>query len=175
MFCEQCGLWFEKNRYRRHLTMHREAWMKCLHCEKTFNRRVQLVRHLIFHITPKIKPFYCKICNYSNDRKGNVADHVKKVHKKEWSNEDIRTDKEELALMRKIAVEQADIVMGYKEVMGNKGKMKVLKGSSEPINKFNRMRSNHERAYTNVHEREQWYREDAAYKKVTPDPSSEQY
>ena len=87
-----------------------------------------------------------------------ATDHVKKVHKKEWSNEDIRTDKEELALMRKIAVEQADIVMGYKEVMGNKGKMKVLKGSSEPINKFNRMRSNHERAYTNVHEREQWYR-----------------
>ena len=92
--------------------------MKCLHCPKVFNRRVQLLNHLFMH--SKLKPYHCATCNYANDRKGNVADHVKKVHKKEWTNNDIVIDKAELALMRKICCREADIIQGYVDTEGNK-------------------------------------------------------
>ena len=49
-----------------------------------------------------------------------MADHVKKVHKKEWTNADIAVDKEELALMRKICCREADIIQGYVDLQGNK-------------------------------------------------------
>jgi len=113
-FCEQCGRTFSSSyKYKRHLDLHREMTLKCLHCDKLFNRRVQLLNHLFMHT--KLKPFKCSICNYSNDRKGNVADHVKKVHKKS-SNfyADVNTDMEELKLMRKICKREADLIQGYK-------------------------------------------------------------
>ena len=60
------------------------------------------------------------------------VDHVKKVHKKDWSNEDIRVDHEELALMKKIVTDQADQIQGLITVEGNKAKKKVLKAA--PVN-----------------------------------------
>ena len=111
-FCEICGRSFPSQyKYKRHLELHKDFNLQCLHCPKLFNRRVQLLNHLFMH--SKLKPYHCATCNYANDRKGNVADHVKKVHKKEWTNEDIMVDKEELALMRKICHREADIIQGY--------------------------------------------------------------
>ena len=54
------------------------------------------------------------------------SDHVKKVHKKVWSNDDIRVDRAELALMKKIVTEQCDRIQGYVTTEGNKAKKKVL-------------------------------------------------
>lgn len=51
---------------------------------------------------------------------------MKKVHKKVWSNEDIRVDRAELALMKRIVTEQCDRIQGYVTTEGNKAKKKVM-------------------------------------------------
>jgi len=112
--CPVCGKTFmEGHKYNFHLTLHREKTLKCNQCDKVFNRRMQLIKHLIFHLNPRPKPYRCIKCGYGNDRKGNVSDHIKKVHKKEWTNEDIFVDKEEEAWMRRTVQEQADKIQGY--------------------------------------------------------------
>ena len=75
-FCEQCGDQFNhKSQFRRHMKRHDEQNLKCLHCEKTFIRRMQLFTHLKMHT--KLRPYKCASCNYSSERKGNVSLHVR--------------------------------------------------------------------------------------------------
>jgi len=112
--CPFCGKTFMVgHRYNTHLTRHRERTLKCNQCDKSFNRRMSLIMHLKFHLNPKVKPYKCKKCGYGNDRKGNIHDHINKVHKIKWSNDDILVDKEEEAWMLRTLKEQADKIQGY--------------------------------------------------------------
>jgi len=114
--CDLCGKNYASiYKLRSHLnTVHAQAILKCPHCEKTFNRRIPLLKHLKFHLNPRIMPYKCVMCKYCNDRKNNVSDHIKKVHKKEWTQEDIFVDREAEARMNEILWAQADEVQGYK-------------------------------------------------------------
>ena len=104
------------------MDVHKEFNLKCDKCDKVFNRRMYLIRHLKFHLNPKIKPYQCTICGYTNDVKGNVSGHVNKVHKKQWTQEDIRVDKEAKARMTAILAEQADKIQGYERLRYKKNK-----------------------------------------------------
>ena len=114
--CEVCGKTFmEGRRYNYHLTLHREKTYKCDQCDKSFNRRNQLVQHLRFHLNPRVKPYRCVQCGYGNDRKWNVRDHIQKVHKKQWTCEDISVDKKLEAWMLRVLRDQADKIQGYSD------------------------------------------------------------
>ena len=123
IFCDQCGKTFaHKFRYEQHRVTHNEFNLKCLHCDKVFNRRGQLLKHLMFHITPRINPYKCTTCGFANYRKTNVVGHVEKVHhKKKWTQGDIHVDKELETRMLDIVKEEADIIQGY--VDGNRQKV----------------------------------------------------
>ena len=97
------------------MQIHNEFNLKCNQCDKVFNRRIPLIKHLKFHLNPRMKPYKCVSCGYTNDRKENVIGHVTKVHKKEWVQEDILVDREEEARMLQILYEQADKIQGYKD------------------------------------------------------------
>jgi len=115
-FCEQCGDSFaHKTQYQRHLKRHDEANLKCIHCDKVFIRRFQLIKHLKMHT--KFKPYKCLDCNYTSERKGNVSLHVVKVHHRKWTNNDIVVDQEQLEAMKKMAIEDANHIFAV-----NRGK-----------------------------------------------------
>ena len=100
--------------FRRHMKRHAERNLKCSHCDKCFIRRLQLFNHMAMHT--KIKPFKCAMCHtYSSERKGNVAIHVKKIHKQSWSNSDILVDSQALQMMNKIARTQVEKIMKVRE------------------------------------------------------------
>ena len=112
IFCHLCGKSFSHQyRFEYHMDQHKDFNLKCLHCDKVFNQRIHLMRHLQFHINPRIKPYKCTICGYDNDRKGNVCWHVNKVHKKQWTQKDIHVDKELETRMMDIVKKEADVIM----------------------------------------------------------------
>lgn len=105
------------------MTIHNEFNLKCLHCDKVFNRRLPLIKHLKFHLNPRIKPYKCTSCGYVNDRKENVIGHVIKVHKKQWTQDDVYVDREAETRMLDLVKEQADKIQGYTD--GNRRPRKL--------------------------------------------------
>jgi len=109
-YCEHCGKQFaHKRAYMMHTYTHKEQNLKCVHCDKVFTRRMQLMKHLRMHT--KYKPFKCVHCNYTSERKGNVCLHVKKVHHKKWSNDDVMIDQEQFEEMKRLAIIDADRIV----------------------------------------------------------------
>ena len=57
-----------------------------------------------------LKPWQCKFCNYLSERKGNVCLHVKKVHKKDWTNGDIIVHRDILETQNKMVDNDINII-----------------------------------------------------------------
>ena len=99
-FCDICGTTFYHPReFRRHQERHRDQKLCCNHCGKSFTDRLRLRNHL--RAEAKLKPYQCVHCNYTSERKGNLCLHVRKVHKKEWTNADVFVHKDILEQQNK--------------------------------------------------------------------------
>merc|ERR1719376_735605 len=100
--------------------LHDPRDLHCIHCDKAFNRRQQLVSHLERHT--KLMPYKCRECGYVNGCKGNVSLHIKHVHRRQWTSADIVINAELEAKMRKIAIAEAN------QIMATRGEVRVDKG-----------------------------------------------
>lgn len=56
-----------------------EAIYKCLKCDKCFNRKGNLQRHLRVH-QPKVQNYVCTICSTSFANMGNMKAHLENIH-----------------------------------------------------------------------------------------------
>ena len=91
--CDQCGKQFSS---RKKLVAHirqchdKSKAFPCHLCDKVFYMRGKLNQHLTIH--SQEKPFRCAYCGYRSVRRDNVLLHVRKVHKKDSSKDDVITE-----------------------------------------------------------------------------------
>eukprot|EP00471_Norrisiella_sphaerica_P006564 CAMPEP_0184491488 /NCGR_PEP_ID=MMETSP0113_2-20130426/20534_1 /TAXON_ID=91329 /ORGANISM="Norrisiella sphaerica, Strain BC52" /LENGTH=327 /DNA_ID=CAMNT_0026875873 /DNA_START=84 /DNA_END=1067 /DNA_ORIENTATION=- len=78
--CSQCPAAFmKKGHLMTHRFVHARGAYVCKICNRTFNFRFNLVRHVKMH--SGIRPYVCKVCNYAFNLKGNLQIHFR-VHTK---------------------------------------------------------------------------------------------
>ena len=86
--CSICGKSSAtKHSHRSHLASHSTENLKCLHCDKKFNRRERIREHLCRHT--KIRPYKCAHCHYTTNKRYNVFVHVEKNHSKKHEKADV--------------------------------------------------------------------------------------
>ncbi|XP_003746836.1 zinc finger protein 2 [Galendromus occidentalis] len=77
--CEVCGKIY-KDQYilRSHMKLvHGEplSLHECFHCQKRFDRKAHLIRHLK-HTHTDLKPFACDMCDYRSNARGDLNKHL---------------------------------------------------------------------------------------------------
>ena len=78
--CQKCGLQFRnQDLFKSHLRTHEAPKFKCSFCGKMLKKRINLEAHERAHRGEK--PFQCSLCPSSFANNGNLAQHMKGVHK----------------------------------------------------------------------------------------------
>ena len=89
--CDLCGKVFRRAhglRYHVEGVHMKKRDYVCVHCGKKFLINSKLTEHMRIHTGEK--PFKCFACDYRSNRHGNVRLHVKKVHKIQNPNNEVR-------------------------------------------------------------------------------------